>query len=414
MAPLYVNHQETQTISVYNSGSTTARVTKLGLTKSYADLKIVNPPKLPFTLYIGQSVDVQIKYAPTQLGTETTKLHVVWDITCPDSADLNITAPCVPNSEIHVTQPIDAGVQQCIAPLEDTTYIRNAGNGPLIIYSLSISGINMDHFRVIAPHDNDTCRAKDSIPLIIEYNRPTEGSSTASLLIMHNDAETGPLTIPLTGRRTISEYGVSGDSTTAFFTRLFMPQTRTFTITNTSNQPVIIDSLIVENLVNVFSVNPALPLPVTLQAKQTLTFDVIFNPNTKGPFKTAVAIITSPCGLNWLIDLNGSGDTNGLSPDKGDVEMTEPVRVLDALRYADVQQRWTGGGDGDEPVVHAADEYLHAERERDNAVHGRLEAGALDHHLRVADFHGELGREASDREHGSGVSGVVGVHESAA
>jgi len=64
---------------------------------------------------------------------------VVWDLTCPDSADLEITAPCIPNAEIHAPQAIDVGVQQCIAPLQYTTYIRNSGNGPLVIYSASIA-----------------------------------------------------------------------------------------------------------------------------------------------------------------------------------------------------------------------------------------------------------------------------------
>ena len=132
----------------------------------------------------------------------------------------------------------------------------------------------------------------------------------------------------MSGRRTISEYTVSGDSTTAFFTRLFTPQSRTFTIKNTNSQPVIIDSFAVQKLTNIFSVNPSVPLPATLLANQTMTFDVIFNPNTKGPFKTTIAVLTKPCDLTWLINLTGSGDINGLSPDKGDIAI-----VLDPCTF---------------------------------------------------------------------------------
>jgi len=113
------------------------------------------------------------------------------------------------------------------------------------------------------------CRAKDSIPLIIEYNRPDgrlEHSVFAADYIMIS--ETGPL--KYTFDRQADNIGIHdnrGLYNGVFYT-LFTPQSRTFTIKKYEQSAVIIDSLIVQKLASIFSINRS-PIAGTLLTNQT-------------------------------------------------------------------------------------------------------------------------------------------------
>jgi len=319
IGPIFANRTAGQTITITNSGDTPARLTSLGFSKLLPPLQIVNRPALPMTLLPSQSTSVTLRFAPVDIGEYNTSILLEWDARCPDSAEVEINAICIPNPQIDPPASADLGTQRCPTPLRDTVIIRNRGNGPLVFYSISVSGPDRDHFRVISPVIDDTAAPASDFPMIIEFDRDTEGRSHAIVRLTHNDKDAGLTDIDVTANRTIAEYIVEGDSTTAFFTRLFVAENRSFVIRNNSNEDVTITDLTVVNDASVFSVQPLQPLPVLLKPNQTLGFDVTFTPNARGPFRGIVQIISDPCDLHYALGIDGTGDTDGLSPDRGDI-----------------------------------------------------------------------------------------------
>ncbi|MBI5648079.1 MAG: choice-of-anchor D domain-containing protein [Ignavibacteriae bacterium] len=338
VGPTIIGKQVSRTVTIRNSGKTNATVTKVALENLFPDLALMAVPPLPITLLPTGSFEVTLQFNPLQLGTRETKLVVAWNSVCRDTAKLDVFAPCLPNPYIDPPTAVDMGTQACPQPVRKIVWIKNRGNGPLYFNSATFTGNNPTHFTLISPQVGDSARARDSVRLIIDFNRPTPGSSSASLQLTHNDYDRMPTTIPLTGLRTTSEYTVVGDSTTDFFTRLFLPQRRTYRINSIGDKPVTISEITVERFASVYSVEPSRTLPAPLNPGESMTFDVIFTPNARGPFAGQVRINSKPCNVTHLLGVFGRGDTDGLNVDRGLLEYNvDPCAFLpncDTLRLS--------------------------------------------------------------------------------
>ncbi len=345
VGPVFANRTTAKTITITNSGTTTARLTDIRFTKLVAPLQFASLPKLPQTLAPGQSTSVTVRFSPTKVGDTNTWLLVQWDSRCAGSDSVEINAICVANPEIQAPTSADLGIQRCPAPLRDTILIRNNGNGPLVFYSAGVSGPESQHFTVIKPAINDTVKPGSNYPVIVEFNRPTEGRSNGIIRLTHNDVEAGRTDIAVTAERTVAEFAIEGDSLTAFFTRLFVPQLRQFTVRSIGSQPLTVTGLRVVKAGTVFSVRPLQPLPVTLTTNQTTTFEITFTPNARGPFQGVIVVETAPCGNVHALALTGSGDTEGLSADRADIDF-----VLDPCSFTPLCESIVLNNRSPEPV----------------------------------------------------------------
>lgn len=328
IGPIFANRVAAQNITITNNGTTPARITDIRFSKILAPLQFASKPNLPLTLGPGQSTAVNVRFSPTKVGDYNTSIIVQWDARCADTAAVDINAICVPNPAIEAPPSADLGVQRCPAPLRDTIVIRNNGNGPLVIYSVGVTGVDFTHFNVIQPGINDTVKPASSYPMIVEFNRPTAGRSSAIIRLTHNDFEAGRTDIAVTAERTVAEFAVEGDSATAFFTRLFVPEMRQFTIRNVGTEPVTVTGLRVVKAASVFTATPLRTLPAPLAPGQTMVFEVSFSPNARGPFNGVIEVESDPCANVHTLSLTGSGDTDGLSTDRGDIDF-----VLDPCAF---------------------------------------------------------------------------------
>ncbi|MAT40483.1 MAG: hypothetical protein CL946_12875 [Ectothiorhodospiraceae bacterium] len=331
LGPTIVGREVIRTVRVRNTGKTVARLTEVSFSKSHPDITFFTTPNLPQLLQPNMEISFEIKFDPTTLGTFETELVTRWSNVCADSAFLTVVGECVPNPHIVPPLSFDLGLQECPEPKRDSVYIKNIGNGPLVFSSAEILGDDPDHFTLISPLPDDTIRANDSTALVIEYNNPNETPSSAFLLYVHNDAERLPTRIDLTGERKVSEFDIEGDSATLFFSRLFVREERPYTIRNTSNNPVEVYQVEVTKEMSVYDVTPDQALPVTLQPGQTLGFMVGFTPNGTGPFLGHVTVRATPCDYTHVLSLNGEGDTDGLSIDRGSIAFNVSPCEFEAL-----------------------------------------------------------------------------------
>ncbi|MBR9978445.1 MAG: choice-of-anchor D domain-containing protein, partial [Bacteroidetes bacterium] len=326
--PLFVFQEEIRNITISNPGTTPAHITDIEFSEQHAVLQFSVRPFLPLTLRPGEFTTIAVRFYPSQVGEYNTSVIVRWDAQCADTAAIDIEAICVANPEINAPEAADLGVQECPPALRDTVMIRNEGNGPLVFYSISVTGPDFAHFRVIQPEIGDTVNPASSYPMIVEFDRATEGRSHAIIRLTHNDRIASPTEIDITAERTIAEFSVEGDAGTAFFTRLFVPEERHFIIRNTSSQAVTITGIRVVQAASVFEAIPAAFLPQLLQPGGVTTFDIRFTPNARGPFTGVIEIESDPCSWVYELTLTGSGDTDGLSTDRADIDY-----MLDPCEY---------------------------------------------------------------------------------
>ncbi len=345
VGPVTVNKGAARIVTITNTGDTPANVTAVAFANPHPFLQLQGVPPLPRLLQPGQFFTVTVRFTPTALGTIETSLNVAWSSVCADTAKLPITAPCVPNPVIVAPAAMNLGEQPCPVPIRDTLWVRNNGNGPLEFYGITMDGADRSHFTVISPVIGDTVSAKDSIRLILEYNRPTEGSSNASVVLNTNDDERTPVYIPLTAYRTVRQFVVRGDSLTEYFTRLFVPQTRSFVIANTGAHPLDITDIRMERA-GVFSAASMTPLPRTLAPGDTLMFEVVFVPNARGPFTAHVRVTSGPCNTTHLVRETGRGDTDGISLNTGAIDFE-----LDPCSFAGSCDTIIVSNQGNEPVT---------------------------------------------------------------
>ena len=322
LGPVFVNRVATRDVTITNVGTTNARITSIRLLTTDPMLQIVNPPAMPRALLPTQTLGLTLRFSPNKLGEIRTRLLVQWDSRCADTVDVEVNAICVPNPEIEAPSSADLGIQTCPTAHRDTVWIKNKGNGPLVFYSVSVSGLDRMHFSIIQPKINDTAKANSNYPIVVEFNRPVPGRSNAILRFTHNDIEAGRTDIDVTAERTVAEFVVEGDSATAFFTRLFVDQSRTFSIHNNSLQPMTVTDITVVEEAAVFSTDLKRALPVVLNPGDTMTFAVIFSPDARGPFHGIIRIAGTPCEYSIALGVHGSGDTDGLSTDRGSLTFT--------------------------------------------------------------------------------------------
>jgi hypothetical protein len=333
LGPIFVNRVTTKDVTITNIGTTNARITEIRLLTTDPALQIMAPPALPRPLLPTQTLGLTLRFAPNKLGEIRTRLLVRWDARCADTVDVEVNAICVPNPEIEAPQSADLGIQPCPQPLRDTVWIKNKGNGPLVFYSSSVSGVDRQHFTIIQPKINDTAKAMSDYPIIVEFNRPDPGRSHAIIRFTHNDIDAGRTDIDVTAERTVAHFVLEGDSSTAFFTRLFVEESRMFIVRNTSLQPMSVTDITVVEEATVYRTDLTRDLPISLPPGDTMTFKVIFTPDARGPFNGIVQITGTPCEYSIALGLTGSGDTDGLSTDRGNLAFT-----LDPCSYSSACQ----------------------------------------------------------------------------
>src|SRR5262249_38250788 len=135
---------------------------------------------------------------------------------------------------------------------------------------------------------------------------PTTAGSLAGTVNIVSNAPNSPTTVALSGTGVATTQTISFSSTSLAFgsVNTGISSTKNETITNTGNSSVTISQITVSGAG--YSLNGA-GAPVTLNAGQTLTFSVIFDPATAGTLSGAVTVTSNASGSPTTISLTGTG-----------------------------------------------------------------------------------------------------------
>ncbi|MDH7516148.1 MAG: choice-of-anchor D domain-containing protein [Bacteroidota bacterium] len=308
--PITVGQSEQTRLRFTNKGTGTMRITSIRLNPPSNALMITDEPMLPVNLPEKHSDSVLVRFIPTRIETVNTLLCIRWDEPCADSICIPVTAIADQVPGIVTIDSIDFGLQACPPVVRDSFVVRNSGPGQLNLQSFSIAGANPTHFRVLRPVPPFLLPAGDSIFVVVEYNSPVEGVSRAILTISHNDPKAGNASsIVLTGRRTVTEFTVEGDSATVFRACIKTTVERMFRIRNISTHPLEVKRIAsAGGAWNVYGK----ATPFILPPDDTASFTVSFHPTVAGSSRGSITVVSEPCTLTHVLQPEGLASASAL------------------------------------------------------------------------------------------------------
>lgn len=314
LGPIATGQLATQALTVKNNGTTPVTVIAIRIQPANLALSVTGVPALPMAFAPSQALNFGVRYAPTKIETINATVCVVWDQPCLDSICIPLSAFATQPPTIVAQSSLNLGLQACRDAVRDSFVVRNTGLGPLNLLSFDFAGPQNAHFRIVRPTVPALVAAGDSVHVVVEYNAPSEGNSSATLTITHNDPKVpnSQSIVTLTGNRTITEYIVEGDTATAMSTCIKTATTRTFTIRNTSARQLSITKLVLTKGGPAFTLS-APTLPLILPAAGTAVITLTFQPTTQGAIDAVVSIVSEPCSYSTLIHVTGDGKRSQVS-----------------------------------------------------------------------------------------------------
>jgi Abnormal spindle-like microcephaly-assoc'd, ASPM-SPD-2-Hydin/Protein of unknown function (DUF1573) len=189
-----------------------------------------------------------------------------------------------------------------------TLNANNSGNASLTINSVASSSQN---FLVTSPTFPATLAAGNVASITVEF-KPNAAANFNGTLTFTTSASTTPSTVSLTGTGTAQTTAgqLSSSPTSEAFgnVKVGSQQSQTFTISNTGGSVVNISQAAVSG--SGFQLS-GITLPVTLNASQSTTLTVTFQPQTSGAASGSLTITSDASNGSLSIPLSGSGVASG-------------------------------------------------------------------------------------------------------
>ena len=303
-----VGKQATQSISISNTGTTTASITQATFSNPQFSLPGAT---FPMSMATGQSSNWTVAVTPTSAGTITGTLTVLGSDGS-SSATLNLSATAVtPGAQISLSSSaVQFGTVSIGSTGNANLAISNTGGTDLSISVISITGPEFGLTGISTPK---TISAGQSVPVALTFKPTAAGALSGSLTITSNDPTNPTMTVSLNGTGSTAAVGQLQDvpSSLSFGSvSVGSSGTKQITLSNTGNAAVQITSIAAAG--TGFSVN-GLTVPYTLNPSATATLNVIFAPTTGGSVSGNITVISDANGSPLKIPVSGTGLQAGLS-----------------------------------------------------------------------------------------------------
>jgi len=284
-------------VTITNSGNTSLTISQV--TVSVKDVTETGLTA-PVTLAAGQSQTMSLQFSPA--SAENVSGNITVTSSQGASAVISVSGTGL-QAEIGLT-PSSANLGNVVvgASNSQTIQIKNPGNATLTITQASVTGAGFSANGLnlplaINPGQTSTFNA--------DFQPSTAGSASGSISLVSNAAGS-PSVINLTGTGVAATETLSFSTTNVSFGNVNTGTSASqgVTITNTGNSSVQISQISVSG--TGYSLTGA-NTPVTLNASQTLTFTVVFDPATAGSASGSVTVASNAAGSPVTIALSGTG-----------------------------------------------------------------------------------------------------------
>lgn len=294
-----VGNSATQSLTVTNAGTATVIVSQATLIGS--GFTVVGGA-FSGSISAGQSVTVQIQFAPQSAGLATGSMSVVSDAAnSPLTIALKGTGTATTTGTPALMISPSAAAFGNVAVGQSSTQsmqLINNGNAALSISATSIAGAGFGMSGLTSPA---TIGAGQSLSFSVQFAPTVAGSASGSISITNN-ATGSPVAIPLTG--TGAQAVISANPASASFGNVVVGanNSQPIMLTNAGNVALTISAANVSG--TGFSITSA---PTTIAAGQNASFNAVFTPASPGNVSGSVALTSNASAAPFVVPFSGTG-----------------------------------------------------------------------------------------------------------
>lgn len=292
-----VGSNASQSFTLTNSGTASVTVSQVSI--SNGSFSIVGLT-LPTTVGIGQSVGVQLQFAPQVAGS----LNATASITSNASSSPIVvslsgtgTAPAIslnPSS-------LNFGSVSTGGSSQQSVNVTNSGNAPLTITAANITGPG---FSVAGFSLPETIAPNQSTAFTVQFAPTSSGNASGSVSIVSN-VPGSPAVLALSGIAIAGSVLTANPSSIIFgSTTVGTSSNQTLTLKNTGTSSVTISQVAASGAG--FSMS-GLSLPVTLGGGLSTTFTTTFTPSSTGAASGNLTIASTASNSTLVVGLSGIG-----------------------------------------------------------------------------------------------------------
>ena len=297
-----------ETLTISNEGNADLEITELNLKSEDASLfTFASEYDLPIIIAPSKSFELTVKFLPTSVGEKSAELEIIHnDYTSPTVVSL--TGRGV-KPEIYIAlDTLDFGDVLTGETDIKSFEIKNIGTAPLVISKIVIDGDDVDEFVLnFSPSPLGSIDAGENITIVVKFTPTTNGAKSAVLVIEHNDSDHWPSNLYLQGKGVSPKIAIANDSLDFGDVLYGTSDTKTVTIKNDGDGPLIITS---------FEISPEeFTLPnnengldtITVKAGGSYNLTIQFLPTVSGTLTGTVTLTHNAEGGSRTIKLRGRG-----------------------------------------------------------------------------------------------------------
>jgi hypothetical protein len=295
----------TQSVTVTNTGTAAVNIAAATIAGAGFTIMSGNPSA---SVPVGQSLTVQMQFAPTAGGVASGTLTVTSDAsnsplaialsgTGMQPAGLTITPSSLNFSNVIVGQSSSQNVT-----------LTNGGNAGLTVNLATISGTGFGMSGLALPK---TIAAGSNISFSVVFS-PTSAAGASGTILFTDNAPNSPQTLTMTGSALASGSNLAANPGSFNFNNVAVSSSsqQTFTLTNSGNAAVTINQ--VSTTGAGFS-STGLAAGQKIAAGANATFTSTFAPSAAGSASGSVTITSTATNSTLTIPLSGIGTLGGLS-----------------------------------------------------------------------------------------------------
>lgn len=244
VGPAPLDREIVTTVPLRNLGDLPTVIESISFEPVVPGLRLIEPATLPDTLRAKRTMDVRFGYRAAVRDSIPTTMRVTWSDPCAGSftQPMLLITDEMPLAEVPAALIFET--QTCEAEVVDSVQVHNRGQKPLAIFTATITGSDAAHFRVTGPPLPITIDPGASAWLYLAYSAPMNGSSSAALVINHNDLTVrGESRVPLSGRKKVQMLTVVGDTLAVLPLCAGTPGSRRFVLHNENSDPLLLTNV---------------------------------------------------------------------------------------------------------------------------------------------------------------------------
>ncbi|HJT71395.1 MAG TPA: choice-of-anchor D domain-containing protein [Terriglobales bacterium] len=294
-----VGGNTSQSVTFSNTGSSTLTISQASFSSSSFSLSGV---RFPMAVSAGQSIPVQIQFAPQQAGDTAATLSLTSDATNSSTSVALKGTGAQPILSISPGTLAFGTVSVGSNAIQNVT-LTNAGNSSLTVTAVNLSG--PASLSMSAPAMPVKLAGNQSVSFPVQFAPTAAGSVTGSLSFSSN-APGSPATLGLSGTGALSSATLDANPASIGFGNvpLGSQDSQTITLQNAGTSNVSVSNINVTG--SEFTLG-GMSLPLTLQGGQSASFTATFKPATAGTASGAVVVTSTATDASLSIALSGTG-----------------------------------------------------------------------------------------------------------